>query len=358
MIEEKMQQISQFVEDSYDKILNSIDQILIPYFVPKQITISQAFHQISQERLVQFNFANEVVAEITPLIDQIVHINKEKQQKFELAQITNVELQKTLQELKERKKNDVNNYDQLYQESHALLQLKEQEIVQLNDTQNQIIKDQQETIKELLKQKDDFMLENNKLNELIKQQQENIIQNQQLQTPILLNSFTFSEIYKQPSCQVSQNGKLFFNKSLFYSCLCDQPIPKQGNVKFAYLIHEIVTNQTMVGIGAKEIISKSGYSNIHLPGNGQRLFIFSAYLIMSSGYCFSHHQQDKYHDSIPFTFTNNDIIIIEVDIQKQYIKWIKQSTKEFFLLDIDPNYEYYPCINGTGKVEILNEIIT
>ncbi|CAD8163634.1 unnamed protein product [Paramecium pentaurelia] len=327
MIGEKIQQISQFVE----------------------ITISQAFHQISQERLVQCNFANEIVAEITPLIDQIVYLNKEKQQKFELAQITNVELQKILQELKERKKNDVNNYDQLYQESHALLQQKEQEIIQLNDTQNQIIKNQQETIKELLKQKDDFMLENNKLNELIKQQQENIIQDQQLQTPILLNSFTFSEIYKQPSCQVSQNGKLFFNKSLFYSCLCDQAIPKQGN---------IVTNQTMVGIGAKEIISKSGYSNIHLPGNGQRQFIFSAYLIMSSGYCFSHHQQDKYHDSIPFTFTNNDIIIIEVDIQKQYIKWIKQSTKEFFLLDIDPNYEYYPCINGTGKVEILNEIIT
>ncbi|CAD8130079.1 unnamed protein product [Paramecium sonneborni] len=286
-----------------------------------------ALNSILQVRPLGFNFTNEVVTEITPLIDQFVLLNQGKKEQFELAQRKNSELQKNLEEFKEIKKNEQINYEKLIKDYHNLLQKKEQEIKQLLHTQTVLIEDQQ----------------------VIKQKQENIIQAQQLHTSIFFNSLTFSETYKHSDCQVSQNGKLFYNKGLFYSCLCDQAIPNQGIVRFGYLIQDIVTNQTMVGIGAREIISKSGYTNIQNSGKG-------AYLIMSSGYCFSHHQKEKYHNSIPFTFSNNDIIIIEVDILKQYIKWIKQSTKQSFLLEIDPHYEYYPCINGPGRVEILNEI--
>ncbi|CAD8171780.1 unnamed protein product [Paramecium octaurelia] len=163
------------------------------------------------------------------------------------------------------------------------------------------------------------------------------------------NTFTFSKIYKYPSCEVSQNGRMYYNNALFYSCLCDQAIPQFGIVRFAFFIHNVINDQTMVGIGAREIISKNGYLNLQDAGKG-------AYLIMSSGYCFSHHQQEKYHASIPFKFTNNDIIIIEVVIQQKYIKWIKKSTKQSYLLEINPNYQYYPCINGPGKVEIMDDI--
>ncbi|CAD8088640.1 unnamed protein product [Paramecium primaurelia] len=343
MIENSIQEICQYVELSYDKILNSLDQLLTPQQFPKLIINSPTLYSLPQERPLVINFANETVQEITPLIDQFKLLYEKKQEQLDLSQIKNSELQNTLQEFKDIKRNEQNNYDQLLQDTQNLLQQKELEIKQLHQTQSEIIKDQQQKIQELQKQKDYFLIEN------AKQKQEDIIQNEQLQQSILLNSFTFSQTYKNSSCQVSQNGKLFYNKGLFYSCLCDQAIPNQGIVKFGYLIHDIGTNQTMVGIGAREIISKFGYSNIQDSGKG-------AYLIMSSGYCFSHHQKEKYHNSIPFTFTNNDIIIIEVGIEQKYIKWIKKSTKQSFLLEIDPNYEYYPCINGPGKVEILNEI--
>ncbi|CAD8192427.1 unnamed protein product [Paramecium pentaurelia] len=185
------------------------------------------------------------------------------------------------------------------------------------------------------------IMQSNKNQPVQKQEQQ-----QCFESITILNSLTFSEKYKYPSCQVSENGKLFYNQSLFFSCLCDQVIPTQGIVRFGYLIHDVINNQTMVGIGAREMISKCGYINIQDSGKG-------AYLIMSSGYCFSHDQQEKYHNQIPFTFTKNDIIIIEVEIKIKYVKWIKKSTNQSFLLDIDPNYEYYPCINGPGKVEIL-----
>ncbi|CAD8204360.1 unnamed protein product [Paramecium pentaurelia] len=326
-----------------NKILNSIDQLLIPQQFPKLIINLPTLHSIPQERQLVINFANEVVQEITPHINKFRLLYNKKQEQFDLSQIKNFELQNTLSEFKEIKRNEQNNYDKLLQDSHNLLQEKELEIKQFQHTQSELLKNQQKTCQELQKQKDDFMIEN------AQKKQENIQQTEQLQTSILQNSFTFSETYKYSSCQVLQDGKIFYNKSGFLSCLCDQAIPNQGIVRFSFLIHDIETNSAMVGIGAREIISKSGYINIQTSGKG-------AYLIMSSGYCFSHHQKEKYHNSIPFTFTNNDIIIIEVEIQQKYIKWIKKSTKQSFLLEIDPHYEYYPCINGPGKVEILNEI--
>ncbi|CAD8105309.1 unnamed protein product [Paramecium primaurelia] len=233
---------------SYDKILNSIDQLLIPQQFPKLILNLPTLHSLPQERQLVINFANEVVQEITPHINKFRLIYNKKQEQFDLSQIKNSELQNTLSEFKEIKRKEQNNYDKLLQDSHNLLQQKELEIKQLQHTQRELIKNQQKTCQELQKN--------------AQKKQENIQQTEQLQISILQNSFTFSETYKYPRCQVLQDGKIFYNKGGFLSCLCDQAISNQGIVRFSFLIHDIGTNQTMVGIGAREIISKSGQRSL------------------------------------------------------------------------------------------------
>ncbi|CAD8130663.1 unnamed protein product [Paramecium sonneborni] len=85
---------------------------------------------------------------------------------------------------------------------------------------------------------------------------------------------------------------------------------------------------------------------------------YRTYNIYYNGYCYNHDQQDKNGQSIAFSFTTNDIIIVEVDIQKKYVKWTKQSTNQSFTLSIDTSKDLYPCLHlfGRSKVEILNQV--
>ncbi|CAD8097657.1 unnamed protein product [Paramecium sonneborni] len=144
-------------QHSYDKTLNVTDEQFLPQQIPKVIINSSTLHQIPQEKPLVSNLANQIVNEVTPLINQILLLNTRQQEQYELTQIKNKILVERNQE------NEQSNYDKLLQDSNYLLQLKEQQITQLYHNQKEIIKDHQETLKELKKQKDLFMLRLNQM---------------------------------------------------------------------------------------------------------------------------------------------------------------------------------------------------
>ncbi|CAD8212642.1 unnamed protein product [Paramecium pentaurelia] len=161
---------------------------------------------------------------------------------------------------------------------------------------------------------------------------------------------TFSTTYKNSNCSVTQNGKVIETSYGGWSCcMCDQMIPKNGLIQFAIKIIEI--SSIMIGIGFRDIVQSRNYSSCYEIGQG-------TYNIYYNGECFNHDQQDKHRKSIAFPFSTNDIIIVEVDIQKKYVKWTKQSTNQSFTLNIDTSKDLYPCVHlhSRCKVEILNQV--
>ncbi|CAD8109499.1 unnamed protein product [Paramecium primaurelia] len=159
---------------------------------------------------------------------------------------------------------------------------------------------------------------------------------------------TFSNTYKHSNCQVTQNGKVSENNSgNWYCCMCDQMIPKNGVIQFAFKIIEVTC--IMIGIGFRDIAESKGYYNCFGIGGG-------TYNIHNSSYCCNHDQQDKNDKKIAFPFQKNDIIIVEVDIQNQYVKWINSSTNQSFTLIIDTSKDLYPCVHfyKRCKIEIIS----
>ncbi|CAD8117760.1 unnamed protein product [Paramecium sonneborni] len=80
------------------------------------------------------------------------------------------------------------------------------------------------------------------------------------------------------------------------------------------------------------------------------------YNIDNNGSCYNHDQPDKNDKQIAFGYSTNDIIIVEVDIIKKYVKWKKQSTNKSLTFSIDTTKDLYSCVHLLGycKVEILN----
>ncbi|CAD8142221.1 unnamed protein product [Paramecium pentaurelia] len=207
---------------------------------------------------------------------------------------------------------------------------------------------QQIKIKELEQQKTQSEVlvkeQNQKNEEMIKQLQQTLVQ-------LFSQQLTFSTIYKHSNCSVTQNGKVIeTNQSNSWQCcMCDQMIPKNGVIQFAIKIIEI--NTILIGIGFRDIVQSKNYVNCYEIGQG-------TYNIYYDGQCYNHDQQDKHRKLIAFPFSTNDIIIVEVDIQKKYVKWTKQSTNQSFTLNIDTSKDLYPCVQlqGRSKVEILNQV--
>ncbi|CAD8130958.1 unnamed protein product [Paramecium sonneborni] len=131
--------------------------------------------------------------------------------------------------------------------------------------------------------------------------------------------------------------------------MCDQIIPKNGLILFAFKFIEISNN--MIGIGFRDIMQSRNYVNCYDIGQG-------TYNIFYNGQCYNHDQQVNIVKSVAFKFTTNDIIIVEVDIKKKYVKWTRQSTNQSFTLSIDTSKDLYPCLHlcGKCKVEILNQM--
>ncbi|CAK79591.1 unnamed protein product, partial (macronuclear) [Paramecium tetraurelia] len=156
----------------------------------------------------------------------------------------------------------------------------------------------------------------------------------------------FSNIYKGANCQVSQGGKVAECFGDWFYCFCEQAIPKKGKTLFAFQM--IDGTQFEVGIGFRDIILKNNYRD---SGVG-------SYLLNYLGYTYSHHNQHANNKKLSFTFTTNDVIIIEVSIEHKYIKWTRQNSPLAVLqIDTSISQELYPCVSiNQSKVKILDNI--
>ncbi|CAD8214212.1 unnamed protein product [Paramecium pentaurelia] len=161
----------------------------------------------------------------------------------------------------------------------------------------------------------------------------------------------FSNTYKHATFQISEGGKVAeCSSGNWQYCLCEQAIPKTGKIVFAF---QMISGQYfMVGIGFRDIIQKNNYTN---AGVG-----YGSYLIRNNGYTLSHHNKDVNGKQLSFTYTTNDVIIMEVSIEHKYIKWTRQNNPLATVqLEIDTSIsqELYPCVYILqSKVKILDNI--
>ncbi|CAD8208637.1 unnamed protein product [Paramecium octaurelia] len=172
--------------------------------------------------------------------------------------------------------------------------------------------------------------QNNKiLSELI----ENLNSEQQSIQQVLQNQLDQTDIYGFNLKQIEEVTLIYVNKINQKCCL----------------IYNLIQNKKIkLDIIQSLMIQMNGYYDNYGKG---------VYFIEQEGRCFNHDQQDKNNSCIPFKFTFNDIVIVEVDIQNNYIKWIKQSTNELYKLNINTSQDLYSCVNlhYYSKVEILSE---
>ncbi|CAD8155526.1 unnamed protein product [Paramecium pentaurelia] len=154
----------------------------------------------------------------------------------------------------------------------------------------------------------------------------------------------FSNIYKGVNCQVTEGGKVVeCTGSSIYYCLCKKAIPKTEKILFAFQILSLTSN-IFIGIGFRDIISKNNYSPVGV----------GSYMIRQDGCTYSHHNKDVNGKQLSFTFTTNDIIIMEVSIEHNYVECTRQNnlrtttvtikSKEFLITKILTNL-YFININ-------------
>ncbi|CAD8117173.1 unnamed protein product [Paramecium primaurelia] len=325
--------------------------------------------------------------------------NKSKQmkkycniQKLEIDFVKVTDINKNLEVEKTNLLNQMSmQLDQKYKEhQEAMIKLQDENQQQINEISAQLQQKEEENLqfKKLLEYKTEEIinlkkqneedklkitnLENKKNTEIIeinkrlnqKDSELQIIQRQldyfnqvyskQYQSQIQQFSKTliFSNTYKHSNCQVSEGGKVVESNGSYLSCLCDQAIPKTGKIQFAFQIINI--GCCFVGIGYRDFLQKNNYQSY---GNGGQ------YSISSDRYTCSHHnkQIDGRPSQSTFSFTINDIIIVEVSIEMKYIKWRKYSnSQEMAQLELDTSIsqELYPCVClYNSKVKILDNIL-
>ncbi|CAD8084263.1 unnamed protein product [Paramecium primaurelia] len=165
----------------------------------------------------------------------------------------------------------------------------------------------------------------------------------------------FSVTYKGQNFQVTEGGKVVEQTggNSYQYCLCEQAIQKTGKILFAFQILSL-TSSMYIGIGFRDIIQKNNYQS---AGVG-----YGSHMISQHGYTYSHHNKDISSKQLSFTYTTNDIIIMEVSIEHKYIKWTRSNNplaKVQMEIDTSISQELYPCvlIYQSSKVKILDNII-
>ncbi|CAD8179775.1 unnamed protein product [Paramecium pentaurelia] len=334
---QNLQQIKQLNQQlqHFKLYQNILDEALNQYDLIMQ-TISSLSNQFKDVQQQQFNhYVSKIEKDLSLMqkftqFDQVATEHKLlKQEKEQLqnqlieSEKSNLENQLVINDFKKHDAEQIKQISDLRNQNQGLLvQIKE---LGQQKTQCELILKEKQAELQICQQS------NQKNEQMMKQLQQNLKQEWQFS-----QFLTFSTTYKHSSCSVTQNGKVIENSSGGYYCyMCDQMIPKNGVIQFAIKIIEI--NSIMIGIGFRDIVQSKGYQSCYSIGGG-------TYNIYSSGYCYNHDQQDKNDKKIAFEFQKNDIIIVEVDIQKKYIKWTKQSTNESFTLTIDTSKDLYPCV--------------
>ncbi|CAK81374.1 unnamed protein product (macronuclear) [Paramecium tetraurelia] len=410
-IEAGLQEVYQQLEISYNRINDFIGNVFVPINCICSTNLpSPSFNQslnlcVQQIPSSTINLENQLLLKISPLVKVMVSkqvqkveqtlnktqvkLTQELQQKIinfqetqlkyeEIIKIKDQEIGQIKNQIKEQQKIEIqmnkNSKDVEFLKNHP------RDVLKINQGDQQLIndfkiKDQEQTklildlrnknerlmieLKEVEQQKVESEIKlrqkqeelekcqesNEKNEEILKQlQQQSIVQEWQFS-----QSLTFSKTYKHNNLQVTQNAKVIENAQVGWCCaICDQMIPKNGIIYFAIKIIE--KGRIMIGIGFRDIVQSKEYYDCYSIGGG-------TYNIWDEGYCYNHDQQDK-TEEVAFSYSINDIIIVEVDINNKYITWKKSSTNQSFALTIDTSKDLYPCVHlsGQSKVEILNQL--
>ncbi|CAD8129223.1 unnamed protein product [Paramecium sonneborni] len=253
--------------------------------------------------------------------------------------------EKELQNLKEQ-------YQQALQDNINLKNQYEQDktaiIKKCEDEQNKVKQEFDENLSQQKSQLQQALIKLDQIDKVkLEQEKQNKLELEKIQS--YNKSLSFSNTYKNSNCSITEAGKVVAEVSNngWYYCLCEQAIPKTGKIQFAF---QMISGSCMVGIGFKEIMQTNNYSDCYETGT---------YLIDNDRYSFSHHNKDVHNEQLSFSFTTNDIIIIEVCIEHKYIKWNKQNNAQLtFVLDIDTSQQLYPCVGvaHNSKIKILDNI--
>ncbi|CAD8150606.1 unnamed protein product [Paramecium octaurelia] len=297
----------------------------------------------------KINLFNQMSQQLDEKQQEYQKILKEQQNKDQN------EIDELTAKLKQKEKENQNFKELIEQKSQEITNLKkqnEQDKLQIIKTlEDQKNKEIQEMTQKINQKESEFQTIQRQLDQinqekLEKEKQSKLELEKIKQYP---KTLLFSNTYKGANCQVSEGGKVVENSNSSYYCLCEQAIPKNGKTLFAFQM--ISGTCFYIGIGFRDIIQKNNYQCTGV-GNG-------SYMIYSSGYTFSHHNKDVNGKQLSFTFTTNDVIIIEVSIEHKYIKWMRQNNPLATVLEIDTSIsqELYPCVfNVNSKVKILDNI--
>ncbi|CAD8105646.1 unnamed protein product [Paramecium sonneborni] len=305
---------------------------------PKDVFQMAEFQDFLQQ---QFNQNEELLRNLQKVINnvqmQLENLKRGIQVKFNMNK-------EKLQCLNVKQLNDwICDYFKFQIESSQSFKYVEQNMKDIQQTIFSIISDYNlQTLQEQHKQQQCSLSLQNQL-QLKEKDWKNI--RQELLESILTSSFqkqlTFSSEHKHRDAVVSNNGKIV---ECGGSCLCDQLIPTHQVTKFAFKI--LNSKACYVGIGIKQVMQETSYNYVGLNQG--------SYLIRNDQHSYSHNQQ-RNNNKLSFHFSDNDIIIIEVDIQKKNIKWTKFQSGESFNQQICSCYDLYPCIRSgsDSKVKIL-----
>ncbi|CAK73491.1 unnamed protein product (macronuclear) [Paramecium tetraurelia] len=163
-------------------------------------------------------------------------------------------------------------------------------------------------------------------------------------------NFRFSEQLTFKGIAIQENGKKAVCTGLEWGfALCEPAIPKCGISRFVFQVSHSNVCNIYVGVCHKDKIIQSNYSPISFQQLGH-----GAYLIFSTGLILSHLQAEINYQFKGFSYSNNDIIIMEVDMNKQQILFTHQQKQQQIAMKLDVTQDLYPyaelCVSSSIQI--------
>ncbi|CAD8151152.1 unnamed protein product [Paramecium octaurelia] len=163
-------------------------------------------------------------------------------------------------------------------------------------------------------------------------------------------NFRFSDQLTFKGIAIQENGKKAVCTGQEWGfTLCEPAIPKAGISRIVFQVSHSNVCNLYVGLCHKDKIIQSNYSpnSFHSLGHG-------AYLIFSTGLILSHLQAEINFQFKGFSYSNNDIIIMEVDMNKQQIVFTHQQKQQQIAMKLDVTQDLYPyaelCVGSSIQI--------
>ncbi|CAD8057436.1 unnamed protein product [Paramecium primaurelia] len=165
-----------------------------------------------------------------------------------------------------------------------------------------------------------------------------VSQNSIILLPANQTDFRFSEQLTFKSLAIQENGKKVVCTGVEWGfAMCEPAIPKEGISRFVFQVNHNNVCNLYVGVCHKDKIIQSNYSPISFQKLGH-----GAYLIFSTGLVLSHLQAEINFQFKGFSYSNNDIIIMEVDMNQQQIIFTHQQKQQQIVMKLDVTQDLHP----------------